>query len=79
MRNLLKEGIWVIRKIKRGVHYQYVGTQLGELPNIMTKAGFEPYRNIIYKQLLKFSVDELGTTELTAKEILKIITTSIKK
>lgn len=79
MKNLLREGIWAIRNIKDGVHYQYVGTQLSELPNIMTKAGFEPYRNIIYKKLLKYSVDELGTTELTAKEILKIITTSIKK
>jgi len=79
MKNLLREGIWAIRKINDGVHYQYVGTKLGELPEIMTKASFEPYRNIIYKKLLKYSVDELGTTELTAKEILKIITTSIKK
>lgn len=74
---LNREGIWVIRKIKDGNHYKYEGEKIEDLPKIMTRASFEPYKNKIYKKLFKCE-DECGWTELSAKEIMEIIISCLK-
>ena len=74
----LKPGIWTIRKIKDGDHYRFEGEKIEDLPQIMKRASFEPYRNKIYKKLVK-AENQCGWTELNAKEILNIILDTIKK
>lgn len=73
-----REGIWVIRKIKDGCHFRFEGEKLEDLPEIMLRASFEPYRGVIYKALYKCEDDE-GFVTLTAKEIMEIIFNSLKK
>lgn len=73
----LREGIWQIRKIANGVHCRFESNKIEELPEIMLRASFEPYRNVIFKKLYKFQKD--GNIELTAGEVVKIIFESLKK
>lgn len=74
----LKEGIWCIRKIKWGMHHKYEGDKLEEVPDIMIRASFEPYRNKIYKKLYKKEIDG-ECVDLTAKEIIDLIFSCLKK
>jgi len=72
-----REGVWIVRRIKDGIHCRYEGDKLSELPQIMKRSAFEPYRNGIYKKLIK-AENQCGWTELSAKEILDIVITSLK-
>ena len=74
---LNREGIWCIRRIKDGVHHRFEGEKIEELPQIMKRASFEPYRDKIYKKLVK-AENQCGWTELSAKEILNIVVSSLK-
>jgi len=72
----LKEGIWLVRHISNGQHYKYYG----EFSSLETMATyFEPYRNRIYMKLIEHEVIEEGYVNLTAKQILNIISSCIKK
>lgn len=74
----LKEGIWVVRKIKDGDHYKYEGEKIEDVPDIMIRSSFEPYRGKIYQELYK-KEDACGCVELSAKEIIALILKNLTK
>lgn len=73
----LKEGIWTIRKIRDGKHWKFEGEKIEDLPEIMTRATFEPYRNKIYQKLVKR--ENFHGIDLDAKEVIDIIFSCIRK
>lgn len=75
---LCREGIWVIRKIHNGIHTRFEGTKIEELPDIVTRSSFEPYRGILYSKLLK-KQNEVGLINMSAKDVIKLIFESLKK
>lgn len=75
---ITREGIWLVRKINCGDHCKYEGDKLEDMPDIMTRASFEPYRCEVYQKLYK-KENSLGHVEMSAKEIVKLIFSCLRK
>jgi len=73
----LKEGIWVIRKIHDGSHVRFEGEKIEDLPDIMLRSQFEPYRNSLYKNLLKYIKSK--EDKVKAGEIVDLVFKILKK
>jgi hypothetical protein len=73
------DGIYIIQTIKNGKEIKKSAEKLAELPDVMIKASFEPYRYKISKEIsmrLKKSKNSLllGIPDyITTREIMNII------
>ena len=75
----LSNGIWYIKRDADTFKATVIASKLDEIPQAINKAKFEPYREVIHKNLDKYLA---GKSELVRKKvksgvIMKIILDSI--